>query len=365
VTKETASVFARDSAPFVETAEALTPILATIAPHEKVAVDTEADSLHCYFEKLCLIQISVPGHDWLVDPLANMSIDPLFAAFAGKELIFHGADYDLRLLRRVGFSGPARIFDTMIAARLCGVTEFSLAALLKAHFGLEIPKASQKANWAQRPLSRAMLDYAATDTHYLHRLADIFSESLHRLGRWCWFEQSCERAIRATEVSKERDGEEAWRISGSGTLRGRTAAILRELWRWRDEEARAVDKPSFHILHNDRLIKAAIDADGGRTVSFPHLRGARLRRFEQALDRGVKMPESEWPVVVRNPRLRPSREEEERMKTLKNQRDAIAAELRLDPSLIAPKATIEGLVLRREETIARLMPWQRELLGLA
>lgn len=365
MTKETASAPAKESTPFLDTPEALAPVPAVIAPHAQVAVDTEADSLHCYFEKLCLIQMSVPGQDWLVDPLAEMPLEPLFAAFEGKELIFHGADYDLRLLRRVGFSGPARIFDTMIAARLSGVAEFSLAALLKVHFGLEIPKASQKANWAQRPLSRAMLDYAVTDTRYLHRLAEIFSERLHSLGRWSWFEQSCERAIRATEASKERDGEDAWRISGSGKLRDRPAAILRELWRWRDEEARAVDKPSFHILHNDRLIKAAIDADAGRKVAFPHLRGARLRRFEQALDRALKMPKSEWPIFLRHPRSRPTREEEDRMKTIKNQRDAIAAQLRLDPSLIAPKAVIEGLVLRREETIARLMPWQRELLGLA
>ena len=143
-----------------------------------------------------------------------------------KELILHGADYDLRLMRRLGFQPPAKIFDTMIAARLCGVEEFSLAALLKRHFGLEIPKASQKANWAKRPLSPVMLDYAINDTKHLHKLAEIYENELRQLGRFEWFEQSCERAIRATENNKEKDADSAWRIAGSGSLRGRAAALL-------------------------------------------------------------------------------------------------------------------------------------------
>ncbi|MEQ1860038.1 MAG: HRDC domain-containing protein [Chthoniobacteraceae bacterium] len=355
---------AAPQAPFIVTPAGLERVLPVLAPHTRLAVDTEADSLHCYFEKLCLVQLSVPDADWLVDPLAGFSLDPLFAAFTGKELIFHGADYDLRLLRRVGYAGPTRIFDTMIAARLCSVPEFSLAALLKKHFGIDVPKSSQKANWARRPLPPAMLSYAVTDTCYLHRLAEIYEAELRMLGRTAWFEQSCERAIRATESSKERDGEEAWRITGSGQLRGHTAAILRELWRWRDEEARRIDKPSFHILHNHQLVQAAIDLHAGRSVQFSHLRSGRLQRFDEAVVRALAIPESEWPVVVRNSRQRPSREDEEKMHAIKARRDVLAADLHLDPSLIAPKAAIEGLVLRPEEAIERLMPWQRELLAL-
>lgn len=350
--------------PFITTASGLGEIPPALAPHARIAVDTEADSLHCYFEKLCLIQLSVPGGNWLVDPLAGFSLDPLFAAFDGKELIFHGADYDLRLLRRIGYAGPTRLFDTMIAARLCSVPEFSLAALLKRHFGLEIPKASQKANWARRPLSPAMFSYAVNDTRHLHQLAEIYEAELRKLGRWPWFEQSCERAIRVTETSKERDGEDAWRISGSGQLRGRTAAILRELWLWRDHEARTVDKPSFHILHNQQLIQAAVELNAGHKVHFHHLRGGRQQRFEEAVARALALTESEWPVFTRNHRQRATREDEDRMLRIKQHRDAVASALKLDPSLIAPKATIEGLAIRPEETIERLMPWQRELLKL-
>ncbi|HET6409554.1 MAG TPA: HRDC domain-containing protein [Chthoniobacteraceae bacterium] len=350
--------------PLVDTAEGLSEVAAAAAGFDRIAVDTEADSLHCYFEKLCLIQVSVPGGDWLVDPLAGVPMEPLFDVLSNKVLILHGADYDLRLMRRIGFQPPARIFDTMIAARLSGVEEFSLAALLKRHFGLEIPKASQKANWARRPLSPAMLAYAINDTRHLHKLAEIYEGELRSLGRWEWFEQMCDRAIRATENSKEKDTEAAWRISGSGNLRGRTAAMLRELWRWRDEEARAVDRPPFHILHNEQLLKAALELDAGRRVHFQHLRGNRLRRFEEAVEKARAMPETEWPVYVRVSRPRPTKEEEDRMKVLRAKRDEIASRLKLDPSLVAPKATIEGLVLREAETMERLLPWQRELLGI-
>lgn len=348
----------------VDTGSGIAEVAKCIAPLERIAIDTEADSLHCYFDKLCLLQVSVPGGDWLVDPLAGVSLDPLFEVLQDREIILHGADYDLRLLRRVGFQPPPKIFDTMIAARLSGVEEFSLAALLKRHFGLEIPKASQKANWARRPLSPAMLAYAINDTRHLHKLAEIYEGELRNLGRMEWFNQMCDRAIRATENSKEKDAETTWRISGSGKLRGRAAAILRELWRWRDDEARTADRPAFHILHNEQLLKAAQDLEVGNKVHFQHLRGSRLRRFEEAAQRALALPQSEWPVFVRTNRPRPTREEEERMKVLRARRDAVAAQLKLDPSLVAPKATIEGLILREAETLERLLPWQREVLDI-
>jgi ribonuclease D len=210
-----------------------------------------------------------------------------------------------------------------------------------------------------------MLDYAVNDTRHLHRLAEIYEAELRQLGRWDWFVQSCERAVRATEVVKERDDRELWRISGAGALRGHSSAILRELWLWRDEEARAVDRPSFHILHNSQLIDATRLIAAGKTIEFPHLRGNRLERYRAAVRRAVQMPESDWPQIVRTVRSRPTRDEEERFRRLKEKRDAVAAELKLDPSLIAPKASLEALASEvpsgAEE---RMMPWQLALLDL-
>ena len=350
--------------PLTDTASGLADALPAIAAQQRIAVDTEADSLHCYFEKLCLIQITVPGHDFLIDPLAGFDLTPLWESWSGKELIFHGADYDLRLLRRTGCPRPARIFDTMIAARLCGLKEFSYAALMEKYFQLPIAKASQKANWARRPLSPQMMEYAVNDTRHLAGLADILSAELDRQNRRVWFDQLCDRAIRSAEVDKEIDPDQLWRVPGSGHLRGRAAAIFRELWKWRDEEARRLDKPTFHICNSDLLVQAAVAFDEGETFEIRHLRGPREAKYFSAAQRGIELPESEWPKFVRAPRLRPTTAQLKRFDELKSLRDKAAAEHQLDPSLIAPKATLEGLAFRPEETQAKLLPWQRELMGI-
>jgi ribonuclease D len=351
--------------PFIDTEEGLKDCLPLLAEALRIAVDTEADSLHCYFEKLCLIQISVPGHELLIDPLAGFSLQPLWDGFDGKQLVFHGADYDLRLLRRNGFTEPSRLFDTMIAARLCGIAEFSLAALIKRYFGIELTKASQKANWARRPLSPQMLEYAVNDTRFLLQLNDILEAELGRLGRWDWFEQSCVRAIQSAAVIKERDPEQLWRISGSHELRGRATAILKSLWQWREDEAQSVDRPTFHILQNEQLVDAANRFDRGQEVDIRSLRGSRRKRFYEAGERGLQIPESDWPKLARGQRRpRPTPAQEERFRTLRQHRDKVAAEHQLDPSLIAPKAVLESIAYEHEDALAKLMTWQRELLAL-
>ena len=115
----------------IQSDDQLKELLPKIEAVDRVAVDTEADSLHCYFEKLCLIQISVPGHDYLVDPLTDLDLAPLADALAPKEIVLQGADFDLRLLRRsLGFVAT-RVFDTVIAARLLGMKPSTLASRLK------------------------------------------------------------------------------------------------------------------------------------------------------------------------------------------------------------------------------------------
>src|ERR1700720_381326 len=155
----------------IATVAGVSELVAQVEPADRVAIDTEADSLHCYREKLCLIQISSGECDYIVDPLANVDLEPLRHALAEKEMVLHGADYDLRLLRRDLNFVPRKVFDTVIAARLIGIREFSLAALVKKYFGVELTKGSQKENWAQRPLPARMAEYAINDTHYLLPMA--------------------------------------------------------------------------------------------------------------------------------------------------------------------------------------------------
>jgi ribonuclease D len=331
---------------------------------DRVAIDTEADSLHCYREKLCLLQISVPKHDAIVDPLANVDLAPLREALAKKEIVLHGADYDLRLLRRNLNFVPQRVFDSVIASRLIGIREFSLAALVKRYFDVELVKGSQKANWAQRPLSKKMAEYAMNDTRYLLPLAEQLEAELDRHQRLDWFRQSCQRALEQAAIDRERDVDEAWRISGAGALRGRASAILRELWKWRECEAEAADRPPFHILQNRELIYSAERFAHGETPDYKHFSDRRRRAFREAAERGLGLPEKDWPIRPKRSGTRPSAEVIKRTEKLRQNRDHAARELHIDTSFIAPRATLEAIAADPSRADALLVPWQRELLQL-
>ena len=348
--------------PILSTTDELTLKVREFEPLQRIALDTEADSLHCYFDKLCLLQISVPGQNLLIDPLSGLSLEPLFQALHGKTVVIHSADYDLRLLKKLGYDGPSTLFDTMIGARLLGAREFGLAALLHQHFGMTLSKGSQKANWAIRPLPREMLEYAVNDTIKLLELAEIQESRLRELGRYGWFEQMCERQVRQASIVKERDPETLWRITGYAELSPRGMAVLRSLWHWRDQEAQATDRPVFHILNNDALLDASARFDGGLPVDPKHLRGSRRQRFFESADAAMTLPESEWPRIIRKPRLRTTQEQENRFRHLRKHRDAIAEQLQIDPTLIAPKALLEQLSRCEEGALESLLPWQRECL---
>ena len=260
--------------------EGLADLIAKLTPLSRIALDTEADSLHSYFEKLCLIQISTQHENLLVDPLAGFSLQPLYEVLARKRLVLHGADYDLRMLHRAGQFAPMDIFDTMIAARLCGYQELGLAALVARHFGVKLSKASQKANWALRPLSSQMIEYAVNDTKYLLPLAEILEAELLRLNRWEWFSESCDRMIASAGEPRGRDEGKAWRIPGTAALSPRAQSVLRVLWHWRDVEARSWDRPPFHVMSNDDIVRIAEKAVDGKAFSTPRMSSRRRKSFE-------------------------------------------------------------------------------------
>src|SRR5213078_4661978 len=320
-----------------------TELLPQLESVDRVAIDTEADSLHCYREKLCLLQISIPGRDTIVDPLADVDLAPLRDALAKKEIVLHGADYDLRLLRRNMSFVPQRIFDTALAARLIGIREFSLAALVQRYFQIELAKGSQKANWAQRPLPTRMAEYAVNDTRYLLPMAERLETELNSRNRMEWFRQSCQRALEQAAIDRERDVDEAWRIAGAGALRGRAYAVLRELWNWREKEAEAVDRPPFHILQNRELLHSAEKFAAGESPDYKHFSDRRRRAFREAAERGMQLPEKDWPVRPRRSGTRATAEIVKRIEQLRRNRDHAAKDLQIESSFIAPRATLEAI----------------------
>jgi ribonuclease D len=348
----------------IQTDSQLAELIPQLEAVDRVAVDTEADSLHCYYEKLCLVQLSFAGRDYLIDPLANLDLTPLAKTLARKEIVLQGADFDLRLLRRSLDFVATRIFDTVIAARLLGIRSFSLAALVEQFFGTTLAKGSQKANWAQRPLPKPMAEYAMNDTRYLLPLAEKLETGLRERGRLEWFRQSCERALEQTAVQRVRDDDEVWRISGAGKLGGRACAVLRELWQWRDKEAQAADRPAFHILQNHLLLRAAEAFAAGEAPDHRHFSARRRQGFREAAERGLNLPEAEWPVRKRRGGTRPTPAMERAAEELRRRRDAVADEHGLEPSLIAPRGALDAVAADGSRSTALLVPWQRSLLEL-
>jgi ribonuclease D len=336
----------------------------TLEKCDPVAVDTEGDSLHCYFEKLCLIQIGLPEQDVLIDPLEPLDFSRFNSILAQRRIILHGCDFDLRMLRRGTKFAPGEVFDTYLAARLVGLKEVGLASLVKETFGIDLPKSSQKANWARRPLTPAMIEYAINDTLYLIELAERLAQELRDKGRWEWFEESCQRAILAAGEDREKDPERIWKIPGSASLQGKELAVLRALWHWRDSEAQTVDRPSFQILRNEELIELAKSACEGREHLPPGVHGTRRKRLATLLQEALLVPEAEWPERVRSVRNRPTSDQEQRMEQLKNRRDRVAEALQLDPGVVAPRQALERISREPETAGSILMRWQKQLLGL-
>jgi ribonuclease D len=313
---------------------------------------------------LCLIQISHAGGDVLVDPLSSASLAPLLEHLSGRALILHGADFDLRLLRRTRGFVAREVYDTAIAAQLLGRPRHGLRDLVRELLGVELQKGSQRADWARRPLSPQMLAYAVNDTRYLSPLRDRLDAELHDKGRTSWHRESCARLVATCSVPSTPDAERAWRIKGSATLEPRGLAVLRELWRWREAQALRLDRPPYFVLSHEVLLDLAGRAARGDTTLPPIIKSRDRREIEEAVARALAMPAEAWPD--RESPGRPPRVASEvlrRMEAIRARRDRRAAELEIDPSLIATKSDIAALAEDLEQGSAALMTWQAGLLA--
>jgi ribonuclease D len=345
--------------------EKLAAFLPRLAAAEWVTVDTEADSLHAYPEKLCLLQISWPGGDELIDPLAGLDLSPLLRELQGRELILHGADYDLRLLHRSFQFIPETVFDTMCAARLLGYTEFGLTNLIAKNLGITLEKGPQKMNWARRPLTERMEAYARNDTRYLRPLSQILRSQLVEKGRLNWQREVCARLIQECSQPRIPDPDSVWRIKGGSRLSRPALAVLRELWHWREEEALERNKPPYFVLSHELLVAISAAAASGQPIAQllpPRFPPNRQERLAAAVERGLRQPPETHPTIHRTFGYRLTHAEQARFDDLKSRRDRRGLELGIDPTLIASRTTLVSLARDGEAEQKELMNWQRELL---
>lgn len=350
----------------IDTKEDLDAFIASLSKEGKYlcAIDTEADSLHRYAESLCLIQFSDKDSHILIDPLLIEDLSSLAVYLEKASVWMHGADYDMTMLKRRFGIIPPLVFDTQVAARLLGVQKFGLANLVEHFLGVTLCKGSQKADWGQRPLSDTMTEYALNDVRYLFPLADILVTQLKERGRYDWFLQSCE-AARDKVLQRSTKVEDPWRISGSGKLKSKGLAYLRAMWDWREKEAKSWDKPTFMVVSNKAMIDWALGLEVDRFPRYPkHFRTGRRERFQKIIDAVRELPVESYPQRVRSRRQRTEEDFEDKVKVWLKRRNDIAGDLEIDPSLIAPRALFERLVLNEEEAIKDFLPWQKQLLDL-
>lgn len=356
----------RFNAPVIDTPERLADALTELEHASWLALDTEADSLHAYPEKLCLLQLSHPGGELLVDPLAGLDLTPLLAVLGRHRLILHGADYDLRLMHRAWQFVPASIFDTMTAARLAGVRRFGLTDLVHRFLGLTLEKGPQKADWGQRPLTPRMTAYAEADARYLRPLQEKLEAEMIRLGRLEWHREICARIVAEAVQVAPSDPNQVWRLRGSHALDRLGLGVLRAIWHWREQEAIRANRPTFHILNHDAAVDLAAVASrwGAVPQHLPrHLTPRRRQGLVRAIEEALSLPPEQLPEKIRHEHRRLPLSVARRAASLRDQRDRRAAELNLDPSFVASRSQLLELADLGDWGRTSLMRWQAEVLG--
>ena len=247
-----------DLAPaLVDDAAGVEALASRLAGERAIAVDTESNSFHVYRERVCLLQISTRAGDWVVDPLAA-DPRPLGPVLAGvRDLVLHGADYDVRCLKReYGFALPG-LFDTMVAARRLGRKELGLSALVERHFGVRLAKGHQRSDWGRRPLTREQMSYAALDTHFLLPLHDLLAAELGERGLSDEARKEFQR-VAAVEPHRKVFDPEGWRrLKGARDLDAGSRAVLRALWLAREDRASALDRPPFKVMPEQTMVEVA------------------------------------------------------------------------------------------------------------
>jgi ribonuclease D len=349
----------------------LQALVAELQQAEAIAVDTESNSLHAYRERVCLIQIALPGRDVLVDPLA-VNVEPLRSILAdpGCQKVFHAAEYDLLCLKRdFGFSVTS-LFDTMVAARTLGRTQTGLAALLEQHFNVRLDKRLQRANWGHRPLTAAELDYARLDVHYLFDLRNLLAAELDVLNRREEAEEEFERLTRLKPEPPRVDYDAFWRLPGARDLSPQQAAVLRALFEYRERAAERADVPAFKAIPNETLValaeRAPDDTDAMRAI--PGMTAGQIRRHGEGLL--VAMAHGRDAAPLRPPRPAAEREEvRDRYDRLREWRKQKAHARAVESDVILPREALWELARRAPLTrealaeMEHLGPWRRTQYG--
>jgi ribonuclease D len=356
---------------YLDSVPAVDAFTAEIAGTREIALDTEGASFHRFIDRIYLLQLSTRDRHAVIDPLPFRSPAGLGALLESPdvEVVFHDADYDLRLLQQDYGWKINHIFDTRIAAQLLGYTAFGLAALLERFFDVKLDKKHQRADWSMRPLTADMLDYAAQDTRFLLELKDKMSAELERMGRMGWAREEF-GLLEGTRWADEQPGMAFLKMKGARDLNRRELAVLRELVPWRDKAAAAVDRATFRVLGNEQLLAIASTQPATRDA-LAKIKGMPRAILEQrgnelldAVKRALDVPEADLPRFPRAARWDRDPDFDARAGALKTARDEAAKRLALDPGVLCSRDRMEAVARRNpanvEEVaeVTELRRWQ-------
>ena len=365
-----------DSALYLDKPEAVDRFLDEISDVKEIALDTEGASFHRFLDRIYLLQISTRDRSAIIDPLPIGSPAKLGDLLQSKavEVVFHDADYDLRLLHQDYGWHVTNIFDTRIASQLLGIKSFGLAALLEQYFDVKLDKKHQRADWSMRPLSPDMLEYAAQDTRFLLQLKDHMKGELDRRGRLHWAKEEFAR-LEGTRWEAEESMEGFLRLKGARDLSRRELAVLREVANWRDTVAAQLDRATFRVMGNEVLFELARTTP--RSVSeLAVIKGMPKGILERAgsdivaaVRRGSEVPEAELPKFPKGQRWNKDRDFDDRVGRLKSVRDAAATRLELDPGVLCSRERLENIARSGAKSVEDLAAvpdlrrWQIEEMG--
>jgi ribonuclease D len=351
-------------ATYISTSKQLRSLAASLATEPLLALDTESNSLYAYREQVCLVQISTRSADYIVDPLAVDDMSALAPLMANPaiEKVFHAAEYDLMTMKRDFGYTFANLFDTMVAARICGYKNIGLGSLLDALLSIKLDKSHQRDDWGQRPLPKDSLIYAQMDTHYLAQLRDLLAEKLTQINRWQEARETFDDLVDVQPSVNRFDPEGYWRIALPNQLTRRQIAILRELYLMREQQAEMRNLPPFKIMSDKMLMAIAIAAPRHRR-DLDGLEGmtpANIRRYSDevlaAVHRGIeaKVPQPPAPEPPADPST------VERYTALREWRKNRANERGVESDVIISKDTLWTLA----EKMPRSLDEMRNIRGL-
>lgn len=353
-------------------------IAAGLIREKAIAVDLESDSMFHYQEKVCLLQISTPTQNIVLDTLSLNDLSLLSPIFDDPNMrkVFHGADYDIRSLYRDFGIEVNALFDTQIAARFLGIRETGLASLLRGQLGLVVEKKYQKKDWSVRPLPDDMIAYAIQDACHLLPLSRILENDLRAKDRLFCVEEECELLSKVRPVAPNNKPL-FHRFKGAKRLDSRSLALLEAILQLREELARSRNLPPYKILGNEPIIKI-VGLRPATKRELQLIKGVSSKQMKmlgssilKTIAEVLELSENELPEFPTNTEPRSRTKMSKRVKALRGWRDRRASEMGIEPSLVCTNAQIRSLALgyrekRKVEDMAFvdiLHMWQRRLFG--